>query len=78
MERVYVMHNGKFDGESEYYKAIGGKTYSGIPSDLLMIMFTSWAKYTYDINKEIEDFYLLVDDYLFIANSHFPSDKMPG
>lgn len=78
MERVYVMHNGKFEGESEYYKAIGGKTYSGIPFDLLMVMFTSWAKHSSNIKNEINDFYIFVDDYLFIANDHFSEDKIPN
>lgn len=78
MERVYVRNNGKFEGENDYYKAIGGKSYPGIPFDLLMLMFTSWAKYTYDIKNKINDFYLLVDEYLFIANDHFPEDKIPN
>lgn len=66
MERVYVMHNGKFNGEREYYKAIGGKTYAGIPFDLLMVMFTSWGKWTYNIRENIGEFYKLVDEYLSI------------
>ncbi len=77
MERVYVMHNGKFDGESEYYKSIKGKTYPGIPYSLLMVMFTSWAKQSYDMKNEIQGFYTLVDYYLFTANDHFPEDKIP-
>ena len=44
MERVYVWHNGEFEGESDYYKRIVGKEYPGIPFDLLMVMFTSWGK----------------------------------
>ena len=78
MERVYVMHGGKFNGESDYYKKIGGKTYPGIPFDLLMIMFTAWEKYTYGTADELNDFYKRVDDYLSIADSHYPKDKVPS
>lgn len=78
MERVYVKLGGKINGENEYYKAIKGKKYPGIPFDLLMVMFTSWAKHTYNIKNEIGNFYHLVDDYLFIANEHFPENKIPN
>lgn len=77
MERVYVMHDGKIEGESEYYKAIKGKTYPGIPFNLLIVMFTSWAKHSYDTANELNGFYSLIDDYLSIANDHFPEDKVP-
>ena len=77
MERVFVENNGKQGGETDYYEAINGKKYKGIPYPLLTIMFTSWAKYTYDIKASINDFYKLVDEYLFIANDHYPEDKIP-
>lgn len=77
MERVYVMHDGKIEGESEYYKTIKGKTYPGIPFDLLIAMFTSWAKHSYDTANELNGFYHLVDDYLSISNDHFPEDRVP-
>lgn len=78
MERVYVENDGKFDGERDYYKAIGGKGYPGIPDDLLMVMFTSWGKMTYDIKKSIGQFYQLIDEYLFIPNDHFPENEIPN
>lgn len=78
MERVYVMSDGVFEGESDYYNHIGGQRYPGIPFSLLMVMFTSWAKSAYDIKNSLPDFYKLVDDYLFIANAHYPQDKILG
>ena len=77
MERVYVKNGGEVFGEVDYYKAINGKKYKGIPYALLITMFTSWAKFTYDIKNEIGRFYALIDEYLFIANDHFPEDKIP-
>lgn len=78
MERVYVKHGGEFKGEEDYYNRINGKEYKGIPHALLMVMFTSWAKMVYDIKAEIDKFYSLVDEYLFIPNDHFPEDKIPN
>lgn len=78
MERVYVESNGDFEGEGEYYKAIKGKEYPGIPYTLLIIMFTSWGKWTSDMKGNIDQFYKLMDDYLFIPNDHYPEDKIPG
>ncbi len=78
MERVYVSLQGKFIGESDYYKQINGKPYPGIPFDLLMIMFTSWGKTAYSIKDSINNFYKLMDEYLFIANDHCREDKIPG
>jgi len=77
MERVYVETGGEEGGEAGYYKNINGKKYPGIPYNLLTIMFTSWGKWAYDIKKEIDDFYSLIDKYLFIPNDHFPEDKIP-
>lgn len=77
MERVYVSSQGHFLGEREYYKRINGKPYPGIPFDLLIVMFTSWGKTTYSIKDSINDFYKLIDEYLFIANDHYPEDKIP-
>lgn len=78
MERVYVKHGGIFKGEEDYYKRINGKEYKGIPHALLMVMFTSWAKTAYNIKEELDGFYKLVDDYLFIPNDHFPENKIPN
>lgn len=77
MERVYVETGGKEGGEADYYKAINGKKYKGIPFALLTIMFTSWGKWAYDIKNEIDGFYTLIDEYLFIPNDHYPEDKIP-
>lgn len=78
MERVYVQSGGKFKGEDEYYKNINGKDYKGIPHSLLIIMFTSWGKTAYNIKEEIDEFYKLIDEYLFIPNDHFPEDEIPN
>lgn len=78
MERVYVEHGGVFEGEEDYYKNIKGKEYKGIPHALLMVIFTSWGKSACNIKEEIEKFYKLVDEYLFIPNDHFPEDKIPN
>ena len=78
MERVFVEHNGKFEGESDLYKAIGGKSFPGIPYALLMVMFTSWGKSAYDMKASLSEFYTLMDDYLDIASDHFSIDKVPS
>ena len=78
MERIYVQEGGTFMGEAEYYKAISGRYYPGIPDDLIHIMFTSWAKFTYDRKREISKFYELVSLYLMVADDHYPPDKIPG
>ena len=77
MERVYVENGGVLGGEADYYKSINGKIYPGVPYNLLTTMFTSWGKWTYDIKGSICEFYKLIDEYLFIANDHFPEDKIP-
>lgn len=77
MERVYVENGGKAGGEADYYKSINGKTYPGIPYNLLTNMFTSWGKWSYDIKGSIREFYNLIEDYLFIASDHYPKDKIP-
>lgn len=78
MERVYVVNDGDFEGETDYYKEVGGKIYLGIPFPLLMVMFTSWGKQTYDIQQSLPSFYDIVADYLFIANDHYPEDEIPN
>lgn len=78
MERVFVSVYGRIHSEqSSLYKAIGGKTFPGVPYALLLLMFTSWGKYAYDLKASLPDFYRLVDDYLEIASDHFPKDKVP-
>lgn len=69
MERVYVTNDGKFDGESDYYKRIGGKNFPGIPFSLLMVMFTSWGKQTYDFQQLLPSFYDIVADYLLLRTT---------
>lgn len=77
-ERIYVDCGGVFEGERAYYERFGGKKFPGIPYPLVIIMFTSWAKWTYDIKKEMPQFYDVVDDYLSIPDDHYPKDKIPG
>ena len=78
MERVYVVKGEEFVGETDYYKEVGGKIYPGIPFPLLMVMFTSWGKQTYDIKQSLPSFYDIVANYLFIANDHYPEDEIPS
>ena len=78
MEQLYVEAEGKFNGENGYYKCIDGRSYPDIPFDLLMMMFTSWGKTAYSIKDSINDFYKLMDEYLFIAKDHCPEDKIPN
>ena len=78
MERLYVMNGGEFEGEREYYETLKGKKYSGIPYPLLLLMFTSWGKYTYDIKNYISHFYEIVDFYLDFVSDHLPIDKIPN
>lgn len=78
MERVFVEHGGVFEGESGLYKAVGGKSFPGIPFALLMVMFTSWGKSAYDVKASLPEFYALVGSFLEVASDHFPVDKIPG
>lgn len=77
MERVYVKNEGQFYGETELYHNLKGKKYKSIPYNLLMVMFTAWAKYETDIKENIEKFYKLVDLYLDFVSDHIPKDKVP-
>lgn len=69
-ERVYVSSGGDFKGETEYYKRIKGKTFAEIPFPLLMVMFTSWGKWTTDIAGQLDEFYSIVNKYLLGHNSN--------
>ncbi len=77
MERVFVHHGGVFTGEADVYHAINGKEYSGIPHDLLMVMFTSWGKYAYDVKESLPKFYERIDEYLDFVSDEIPRDKIP-
>ena len=79
MERVYVKTEGKFVGEAELYHRLKGRRYTGIPHNLLMVMFTGWAKYVDDyLEKHIEIFYDLMEVYLDIVSDHISKDKIPN
>lgn len=79
MERVYVQSKGVFSGERVYFnKFVDVSLFPGIPTLLLLIMFTSWGKYIHGLDKaSIEGFYDVVRNYLFVPNDHFPEDKIP-
>ena len=64
MERVFVENEGLLLPMHLDYECIGGKRYKSIPYALLIVMFTSWGKYTYDLKKSLLTFYELVDGYL--------------
>ncbi len=78
MERVYININGTAGGEAGYYNCIGGKSYPGIPNNLVTIMFTSWGKSAYDVKAEISAFYKMLEEYLEIASDHYSKDKLPS
>lgn len=78
MERVYVSCNGIFTGEMEVYQNLKGRTFKGIPYNLLMVMFTSWAKYVTDIANNLDKFYNLMELYLDIVSDHIEKDKIPN
>ena len=78
MERVYVSCNGIFTGEMEVYQNLKGRTFKGIPYNLLMVMFTGWAKYESDIKKNLDNFYNLMELYLDIVSDHIEKDNIPN
>ena len=78
MERVYVKSEGKFVGETEVYHKLDGRRYTGIPHNLLMVMFTGWAKYESDIKKNLDNFNNLMEVYLDIVSDHIEKDKIPN
>lgn len=63
MERVYVEHEGMFSGECATYVAHKFKDFD-MPYNLQMVMFTSWAKTAYDLDKEITSFYEIIEYYV--------------
>ena len=63
MERVYIEHKGIFSGECATYVTHNFKDFD-MPYNLLMVMFTSWAKTAYDLDKEIPHFYDMIEQYL--------------
>lgn len=78
MERVYVKNGGNFTGEREIYQNLHARTYTGIPYKLLMVMFTGWAKYVVDIEKNLSKFYDLMELYLDFVSDHISKDKIPN
>lgn len=78
MEATYVYGSGMSPEMDEYYKNIGGKDYDGIPHELLIILFTSWAKGSYDKKKDLPFFYKVIDEYLDIPSDEIPKDKIPN
>ena len=61
MERTYVYGSGMSPEMDEYYKNIDGKDYEGIPHELLIILFTSWAKGSYDKKRNYLNVHLLMN-----------------
>lgn len=78
MERVYVGSGGAMFPMRVEYEAYGGKKFPGIPYELLIIMFTSWGKHSSDLRRSLPQFYMMVEDYLFGANGHYPEGRIPG
>ena len=78
MERVYVETGGRMFPMRGEYEAYGGKNFPGIPYELLIIMFTSWGKNSYDLRRGLPLFYKMIEDYLFGTNGHYPEGRIPG
>ncbi len=79
LERVYVRNGGTADAhEAAYYKIVGGKSYPGIPDGLLITMFVSYMKQSFDTKKALPFFYEFVDGYLEAASDHIPKSAIPG
>ena len=79
MEEIFVYKKGELNEEdASYYKAVGGKSYPSIPFPLLIIFFHFWGKGVHGIKENLPSFYSMIDDYLFIANSHYPEDVIPS
>lgn len=77
-ESVFVFKEGEINQhENQYYSAIGGKDYQGIPRGILINLFFLWGKGVYDKKGHLSEFYILVDDYLEIASDHYPKDEIP-
>ena len=65
LERVYCGHRGELDKlNDEYYIAIGGKDFTGMPRALLITLFGAWCKGAYDAKGSLPAFYDFVDYYL--------------
>lgn len=78
MERVFVSCNGNFTDARYIYHKLHGRTFTGIPYQLLMVMFTGWGKYEHDIKSNLESFYNLIELYLDIVSDHISKDKIPN
>ena len=79
IERIFVNDNGGLNEEdASYYRAVGGKTYSGIPFPLLIIFFHFWCKGVHGVKDSLPSFYRMIDHYLFVANSLYPEDVIPS
>lgn len=78
-EKQYVDSAGWLnDADANYYKATGGKDYSGIPFPLLILFFHFWGKSVHGIKENLHLFYRQMDHYLFISNDHYPEDIIPS
>ena len=64
MERAFVDGGGILLPMHSDYERIGGKKYNDIPYPILIVMFTSWGKFTYNLKESLPTFYELVDKYL--------------
>ena len=79
VEELFVYKNGELnEADASYYKAVGGKLYPGIPFALLIMFFHIWGKGVHGIKENLPSFYRMMDDYLFVANDHYPEDVIPS
>lgn len=72
----------KVDRDSELFEFYqeGGKKRPGIPESLLDLMFHYFLRECdyMDESEIVAEFDELIDKYLFIANDHYPEDKIPN
>ena len=79
IEEIFVYKKGELNEEdASYYRAVGGKSYSGIPFLLLIVFFHFLGKGVHGIKDSLPSFYKMIDDYLFVANDHYPKDVIPS
>lgn len=78
MERVYVRNNGELFPMHEDYEMCGGKKYDDLHYPILIVMFTSWGKFTYCIEDAMDNFYELMEKYIRCAKEYNYKNKEQG
>ena len=64
--------------ELGYFYHCGGKKRPGIPESLLDVMVHYYCKGYMSMSDAVAEFDKFIDEYLFVANDHYPEDKIPN